>query len=109
MDFSFKFDPIALQDFLNVGANGLKILFAQNVDKPLANDLFRSTAGHIQIGLTNESISKVPTQPDEHEWRSVNDALQLCFLVAQRYFVLAQFVCELFEAVTMTRRQHEQA
>ena len=82
VDFSLKFDAIALQDFLDMGTNRVKVLVAQDVRQPFADDIFRSTATHLQIGVADEAIAKIPVQPDEHERRAVDDALELGLLFA---------------------------
>src|SRR5262249_27267107 len=109
MDFPLKFDPVTLQDFLDVWANCLKVFIAQNVRQSFTNNLFGSTAGHLQIRVADEAIAKIPIQPDEHEWRPVNNALELGFLVAQRSLVLPQFFSKLFETVNVTGSQQQQA
>src|SRR5262249_89915 len=82
MDFSLKFDSVALQDFLDVRTNRLEVFVAQNIGQSFANNLFGPTASHRQIGLADEAVAKIAIQPDEHEWRSINNALKLGFLVA---------------------------
>src|SRR5689334_7805243 len=108
VNFSLEFDPMTLQDLFNVRSNRLKVLIAENVDQPLADDLLRSAAGQLQIGVTDEAVAQVAIQPDEHEWRSVNDALELGLLVAQDRLVFAQFFGNLLETVNVTRSQEEQ-
>ena len=71
MDFSLKFDPITLQNFLDVRPYRLKILVAQNIGQSFAHHLFGSAAGHLQISLADEAIPKVPIQTDKHEGRSI--------------------------------------